>query len=90
MRRVGWSPSVRLFEAGACGVPVITDLWPGLDVLFRPGHDILVAHDVNDVLRILRETTPEERDAIGARLRRRVLAHHTSVHRAEELEALAA
>jgi spore maturation protein CgeB len=90
MRRAGWSPSVRLFEAGACGVPVITDPWAGVDVLFRPSYDILVARNVQDVLRILRETTPAERDAIGSRLRERVLALHTAAHRAEELEALAA
>ena len=90
MLRAGWSPSVRLFEAGACGVPVITDAWPGIDVLFRPGHDILVARDGDDVVRILRETTAEERDAVGARLRARVLALHTAGQRAEELEEVAA
>ena len=31
MIRCGWSPSVRLFEAAACGVPIISDWWPGLD-----------------------------------------------------------
>ena len=55
MVRAGWSPSVRLFEAGACAVPVITDAWPGVDELFRPGHDILVAREANDVVRILRD-----------------------------------
>jgi spore maturation protein CgeB len=90
MLHAGWSPSVRLFEAGACGVPVITDAWPGVDVLFRPGHDILVARDTGDVLRILDETSPDERDAIGARLRARVLALHTAAQRAEELVELAA
>jgi spore maturation protein CgeB len=90
MLRAGWSPSVRLFEAGACGVPVITDAWPGVDVLFTPGRDILVARDAADVVRILRETPPAERDAIGARLRARVLALHTADRRAEELEAVAA
>ncbi|MFL5926975.1 MAG: glycosyltransferase [Gaiellaceae bacterium] len=90
MMRAGWSPSVRLFEAGACAVPVITDAWPGVDELFRPGHDILVAREAKDVVRILRETPPDERDAIGERLRARVLALHTAEQRAEELEAVAA
>jgi spore maturation protein CgeB len=90
MLRAGWSPSVRLFEAGACGVPVITDAWPGVDVLFRPGHDVLVARDAADVVRILRETTAVERDAIGARLRARVLALHTAAQRAQELERVLA
>jgi spore maturation protein CgeB len=87
MLRAGWSPSVRLFEAGACGVPVITDVWPGIEVLFRPGHDILVARTAADVVRILRETTAAERDRVGERLRARVLALHTAAQRAEELEA---
>jgi spore maturation protein CgeB len=87
MARAGWSPSVRVFEAGACGVPVITDPWPGLETLFSPGSDILVAGDVHS---ILRDTGEGERRRIGERLRRRVLGAHTAAHRAEALERLAA
>ena len=86
MARAGWSPSVRLFEAAACGVPVISDPWPGLEELFRPGREILVAHGSEDVVRFLRETGEDERRAIGERARRRVLAEHTAERRAEELE----
>jgi spore maturation protein CgeB len=86
MFRAGWSPSVRLFEAGACGVPVITDAWPGLETLFSPGSDILVA---GDVCAILRETDEVERRRVGERLRERVLSAHTAAHRAAELERLA-
>jgi spore maturation protein CgeB len=89
MRRSGWSPSVRLFEAGACGVPVITDPWPGIDVLFRPGHDIFVAQSSAEVVRLLRETTPRERERAGELLRARVLALHTASQRAAELEDVA-
>ena len=46
MVAAGWSPSVRLFEAAACGVPVISDAWPGLNEFFRPGSRILVAETV--------------------------------------------
>jgi spore maturation protein CgeB len=87
MARAGWSPSVRLFEAAACGVPAISDPWPGLDELFRPGLEILVARGAGDVVRYLRETDEEERRALGERARRRVLAEHTAERRAEELEA---
>jgi spore maturation protein CgeB len=87
MLRSGWSPSVRLFEAGACGVPVITDPWPGVETLFSPGTDILVAGDVRT---ILRETGEDERRRLGERLRERVLSAHTAGHRAEQLERLAA
>lgn len=89
MIRAGYSPSVRLFEAAACGVPVISDYWDGLDELFRFGQEILVARDTADVLRYLREIPEEERQAIGERARARVLSEHTAAHRAEELERYA-
>jgi len=88
MVRAGWSPSVRLFEAAACGVPVISDWWRGLDAFLEPGSEIVVAHDGDDVVRVLRETSDEERRAIGARARARVLRDHTAERRAEELEHL--
>jgi spore maturation protein CgeB len=85
MVRTGWSPSVRLFEAAACGVPVVSDWWDGLDAFFRPGSEILIADDGDDVLRHLR-LPDEERDAIGWRARARVLREHTAEQRACELE----
>jgi spore maturation protein CgeB len=86
MRAAGWSPSVRLFEAAACGVPVISDRWEGLDQIFVPGEEILIADSGEDVLRYLDEVGEEERRAIGARARRRVLAEHTAARRCEQLE----
>jgi spore maturation protein CgeB len=85
MRRAGWSPSVRLFEAAACAVPVVTDYWPGLEQFFEPGAEILV----EDTLARL-ALDDEELRAIGERARARVLAEHTAEHRVEVLEALAA
>jgi spore maturation protein CgeB len=86
MVRIGWSPSVRLFEAAACGVPILTDPWPGLDDFFVPGEDIAVVESAEDSLRLLRSLPESERAAIGQRARGRVLAEHTSAHRAVELE----
>jgi spore maturation protein CgeB len=86
MVRAGWSPSVRLFEAAACGVPVISDRWEGLDAIFEPGREILIADTAEDVVRFLRGTSEEERRALGAAARARVLAEHTAEHRARELE----
>lgn len=86
MIAAGYSPSVRLFEAAACGTPIITDNWPGLANFFSPYRDILIATDARDVLSYIRELSEEERLAIGARARRRVLDAHTSIHRAIELE----
>ncbi|MBX5484456.1 MAG: glycosyltransferase, partial [Myxococcaceae bacterium] len=86
MVRAGWSPSVRLFEAAACGVPVISDDWPGLDALFEPRREIVVAHSAEEVLACLREVSPKERDELGRRARERVLSAHTAAHRARQLE----
>jgi spore maturation protein CgeB len=89
MIRRGHSPSVRLFEAAACGVPVISDWWPGLDDLFIPGEEILIARNTAEVLHILRTTPEPRRLAIAAAARARVLAAHTAGHRAAELEVYA-
>jgi spore maturation protein CgeB len=88
MRALGYSPSVRLFEAAACGVPIVTDSWPGLVTIFTPGDEILVAESADEISGLLGELTPEHRKKIAAAARRRVLAEHTAAHRAQELEAL--
>ena len=85
MVEAGFSPSVRLFEAAACGTPIISDAWPGLDTLFAPGKDILVAESGQETLRYLREISEAERLELGRRARERVLAAHTAHHRAGEL-----
>lgn len=86
MASAGWSPSVRLFEAAACGVPAVSDAWPGLDCFFEPGKEILVARSAGEVVEALSEIAPDEARAMGAAARRRVLAEHTPDRRAEELE----
>jgi spore maturation protein CgeB len=89
MIAAGFSPSVRLFEAAACGTPIVSDRWDGLETFFEPGQEILIAESADDVLGWLRELPDEERSAIGARGRVRVLAEHTAAHRAAELETYA-
>jgi spore maturation protein CgeB len=79
MVEAGWSPSVRLFEAAACGVPVISDRWDGLAELLP---EVLIADGPLDVLRFL-DGEPD-----GHGLRRRVLAEHTAERRVEQLEQL--
>lgn len=86
MRRVGYSPSVRLFEAAACATPIISDPWRGLETFFRPGREILIARTTLDVMSHLGGLGEEERRAIGERARAAVLARHTALHRAVELE----
>jgi spore maturation protein CgeB len=85
----GYSPSVRLFEATACGVPVITDLWPGLETIFAIGTDILPADDADTVLSAIAMPDPA-RLAIAQAGRVRCLEAHTAAHRAAEFEAAVA
>ena len=89
MIRAGYSPSVRLFEAAACGVPIISDYWTGLDELFAIDSEILIARSGADMLRYLIALREEERIAVGLRARGAVLRHHTYRHRAQELTLLA-
>jgi len=89
MIRAGWSPSVRLFEAAACGTPIISDRWEGIESLLEPGEEIFLADSPGEVLRLLRDLPEEERRAAGMRARERILAQHTAAHRAAELEAYA-
>ncbi|WP_437672475.1 CgeB family protein [Sorangium sp. So ce131] len=89
MIEAGYSPSVRLFEAAACGVPVISDAWAGIEEIFEPGKEILIARSSEEALHLLRELPERERVAIGQRARERVLARHTAAHRAEALERYA-
>jgi spore maturation protein CgeB len=86
MIEAGWSPSVRLFEAGAVGATILSDRWAGLEALFRPGREILLPATTEEVVDLLTATPEEERLAIGAAMRRRILAEHTSSRRAAELE----
>jgi spore maturation protein CgeB len=86
MTAAGWSPSVRLFEAAACGVPVISDAWPGIDAFFAPGKEILIAHEPGQVLDWLRRMPESGRRQIGSAARRRALAEHTAYHRVRTLE----
>ncbi len=86
MAATGFSPSVRLFEAGACGTPIISDVWEGLDTFFTPGQEILPASSPADVTGMLLDMPETERLAIGARCRAAVLAKHTAAHRVLELE----
>jgi spore maturation protein CgeB len=86
MIKAGYSPSVRLFEAAACGTPIISDDWPGIETIFTPGEELIIAKNANDVLHALRDLSNDAAREIGARARERVLAEHTSEQRATQLE----
>jgi spore maturation protein CgeB len=86
MCAAGYSPSVRLFEAEACGTAIVSDSWPGLETLFEPGEEILISHSADETLACLRDLEEDHRRAIADRARRRVLSCHTARHRALEFE----
>lgn len=83
MASFGYCPSGRLFEAAACGTPVVSDYWNGLDTFFETGHEILVASSANDVIHAI-QRDPEDLHTIGQAARERVLNEHTADHRARQ------
>jgi spore maturation protein CgeB len=85
MAQKGYCPSGRLFEAAACGVPLISDEWEGLDYFFEPAREILVARTTGHVMEAL-EMSAEQLARIARAGRERVLAAHTADRRALELE----
>jgi spore maturation protein CgeB len=89
MAAMGWCPSGRLFEASACGTPILSDRWEGLDAFFEPGREILVAGTTEEALAAL-DLGDEELRRLAEASRERTLREHTSERRAEELEALIA
>jgi spore maturation protein CgeB len=90
MRRTGYSPSVRLFEAAACGTPILTDCWPGLEELLAPGREILTARDSAQAISIIRNTSNSRLRAVATAARHKVLSAHTAAHRCAELETVIA
>jgi spore maturation protein CgeB len=87
MRAAGFSPSVRLFEAAACGTPIVSDIWPGIETLFTPGKEILLVDNMHQVVQLLAELPEERRRDIAAAARRRLTHDHTPYHRACQLES---
>jgi spore maturation protein CgeB len=85
MIRAGYSPSVRLFEAAACGVPIISDFWEGLDTVFEFGTEIFVSRSGAETLDYLQSMDETTRVAAGERARAKILSAHTASHRAQEL-----
>ena len=84
MKRTGHSPSVRLFEAGACGTAILSDRWAGLGSVLPEGEAVLPVESSEDVLAAL--SLPDaDRDRIAAAARAAILGRHTGQARAREL-----
>lgn len=86
MAEYGFSPATRVFEAAGAGACLITDYWQGIDLFFKPGEEILVARDGQEVADIVASLTAEQAEEIGRRALTRVLAEHTYDRRAEEAD----
>jgi spore maturation protein CgeB len=89
MVRAGWSPSVRIFEAAACGTPIISDRWEGIETLLVPGREIVLASSAHEVVELLKRSDEDARLRMAERARERILSQHTAAHRARELETYA-
>jgi spore maturation protein CgeB len=87
MVQAGYSPSVRLFEAAACGATIISDNWAGLDTFFTPGSEILVPQNGADVKDFLLNLSQSELRRIGDSAQQKALQSHTCDARAREFEA---
>jgi spore maturation protein CgeB len=84
MAKMGYCPSGRLFEAAACGTPIVTDYWEGLETFFEPEREILIASTAADVVEFL-SLAPGALREIAAAARTRVLSEHTAEDRARRL-----
>lgn len=80
----GWCPSGRFFEAAACGTPLITDAWEGLDSFFDLRNELRVVSGVADVEDAL-NAPDAELQSMAARARQRTLDEHTGTVRARQL-----
>ncbi len=86
MARYGFSPATRVFEAAGAGACLITDAWEGIEMFLEPGREVLVASNAAEVADALRGLDSKRASSIGDAARRRVLAHHTYRHRAEQFD----
>ena len=88
MANVGFSPPTRVFEAAGAGACLITDAWAGIDSFFEPGKEILVANSAEEIVALLRNTTPEQVCEVGDAMRRRALRDHTYAQRADQVSEI--
>jgi spore maturation protein CgeB len=83
-------PTIRVFEALACGIPLITAPWDDVEGLFEPGADHLVARNGSQMRAHLRDVLgdPALAASLATRGRQAILARHTCAHRVDELLAI--
>jgi spore maturation protein CgeB len=84
MAQAGYCPSGRFFEAAACGTPIVSDYFEGLETFFTPGEEILCASNADDVVSALSQPAAKM-NRIAEAARARTLREYTGENRAEEL-----
>jgi spore maturation protein CgeB len=80
----GYCPSGRFFEAAACGTPIVTDYFEGLESFFDLREELMVVNNSEEVVRAL-GTNGSDLERLALRARERTLAEHTGERRATEL-----
>jgi spore maturation protein CgeB len=85
MAEMGYCPSGRLFEAAACGVPILSDAWEGLDQFLEPGREILIARTAEEAMEAVKMSA-EKLQRVAKSARQRVLDEHTADRRARDFE----
>ena len=83
-------PTIRVFEALACGIPLVCSPWSDEEKLFRPGEDYLVVPDGKEMAaelrRLLRDA--KAREELAENGLKTIRERHTCKHRAEELMSI--
>jgi len=88
MAHIGFSPATRLFEAAGAAACLITDAWEGIELFLKPGEEVLVARDGQDVADHLATLTPERARRIGHAALARVRAEHSYALRGEQVDSI--
>jgi spore maturation protein CgeB len=90
VERLPGVPTIRVFEALACGIPLISAPWRDTEELFRAGEDYLVARDGAEMEKQLRFVLGDSEAAaqLAANGLERIRARHTCAHRVDELLAI--
>jgi spore maturation protein CgeB len=85
-------PTIRVFEALACGIPLVCSPWNDSEDLFTPGKDYLVARSAREMQRHLKllVNEPEAARQLAAHGHRTILSRHTCAHRVDELMEIVA
>jgi spore maturation protein CgeB len=80
-------PTIRPFEALACGIPLVCSPWDDVEKLFTPGRDYLVARNGAEMRSHLSDLANDEslRRELAAHGRATILRRHTCAHRVDEL-----